>query len=268
MRKLVVQRRGGYCLELNSLLGEALEVLGFSVERATAKIVRGSSLLSKQLAREKNSDLNESDIHELEVFPHDESGWETHQMLLVGVPASSESVRYEKYLVDAGLAKYSILEPIALSSTLADEGHHQYQGALGKRFRIAPAVDQATETESGRRWNLSVKFPGSRIWFPYYTFKAQEASAQQIDMIHYYMSMTPSSTRPAEPFATMPTCDGERQVTLQGLTLTIEQIEGGTEKERVVEVTTLKNEEEQREYFQRYFGIEGYQAGTVLVKAT
>ncbi|KAG0218889.1 N-terminal acetyltransferase [Mortierella sp. NVP41] len=37
--KLVVGCRGGYCLELNSLLGEVLQALGFEVVRTKAQIV-------------------------------------------------------------------------------------------------------------------------------------------------------------------------------------------------------------------------------------
>jgi len=39
--KLVVGRRGGYCFELNGLLGQALEALGFPARRVMARVRRG-----------------------------------------------------------------------------------------------------------------------------------------------------------------------------------------------------------------------------------
>lgn len=40
--KLVVRRRGGYCFELNSLLGQALAATGFSARRAMARVRMGA----------------------------------------------------------------------------------------------------------------------------------------------------------------------------------------------------------------------------------
>jgi N-hydroxyarylamine O-acetyltransferase len=42
-RKLVVERRGGYCFEHNLLLGAALEALGAEVERLLARVRTGSA---------------------------------------------------------------------------------------------------------------------------------------------------------------------------------------------------------------------------------
>ncbi|WP_269581013.1 arylamine N-acetyltransferase family protein [Roseibium sp. Sym1] len=42
-RKLVVERCGGYCFELNSLLGEALEALGFSARQVLARVRQGAA---------------------------------------------------------------------------------------------------------------------------------------------------------------------------------------------------------------------------------
>ena len=39
-RKLIVERRGGWCYEMNGLLGWALEEIGFSVTRMTGGVMR------------------------------------------------------------------------------------------------------------------------------------------------------------------------------------------------------------------------------------
>lgn len=41
-QKLVVERCGGYCFELNSLLGEALDALGFSARQVLARVRQGA----------------------------------------------------------------------------------------------------------------------------------------------------------------------------------------------------------------------------------
>jgi len=41
--KLVMERKGGYCFELNSLLSEALAALGFSVRKALARVRQGAA---------------------------------------------------------------------------------------------------------------------------------------------------------------------------------------------------------------------------------
>ncbi|KAG0350806.1 hypothetical protein BGZ54_003624, partial [Gamsiella multidivaricata] len=103
VQKLILHCRGGYCLELNCLLGAALQALGFSVVRVTARIVCGFEVLSERLASERAGALTEDQIRETETFSSDESGWETHQMLLVSLLPTNGSDR-EEYLVDVGLA--------------------------------------------------------------------------------------------------------------------------------------------------------------------
>ncbi|KAF9093290.1 N-terminal acetyltransferase [Mortierella sp. GBA35] len=253
--KLVVGCRGGYCLELNSLLGEVLQALGFEVVRTKAQIV---------IEFDRLSDLVK-----------------------------------QQYLVDVGLAKYSILDPIELVSatnTSSDQVQDQDlsvgRGVMGKEFRLFRAHDQATRGDedeiTNNRWNLSVRTHGSRTWFPYYTFLAQEADVTELDMIHYYMSRTTTSTSPTEPFATMPMrmslvrsdrdadADGDGdsgddelaggQVSLQGMRLTIERWHS-KKREYEKEVVEAKDEGEQREFFRTHFGIEGYTEGAVLVLA-
>ncbi|KAF9911239.1 N-terminal acetyltransferase [Linnemannia zychae] len=303
--KLVVNRRGGYCLELNILLGEALLALGFEVVHAKAKVVFDYEHLSENLLREAAGGYNELEVRALESFKSADSfGWETHQMLLVRITSIVEGVaikeKTKQYLVDVGLAKYSFLDPIELSSDsqtigadsnndTSQEQGSQGRGVMGKCFRLSRNRNSNnSDYDNGVRWNLSVRMSNSsQIWFPYYTFLEKEASVAQTLQIHFYMSRSPTSTSPPEPFSTIPlihpsssnntSSAGVREVevvgqaSMQGMKLTIQHgpryySEPGRDRNGQ-EIFLAKDEEEQRLFFRKYFGIEGYKDGAVRVLA-
>ncbi|KAH7059394.1 hypothetical protein BKA57DRAFT_530005 [Linnemannia elongata] len=306
-RKLVVDRRGGYCLELNILLGEVLQALGFEVVLAKAKVVFDYDRISERLKKEASKDgVSEEEVRELESFEGvDASGWETHQMLLVGIPSSSftspsllslspdstPAVK-KRYLVDVGLAKYSLLDPIELP-TDNTASPTQGRGVMGKQFRISSHhhtnilsindISEYNNSEDTIRWNLSVQMGNnSQIWYPYYTFLEKEATFAELMQIHYYMSLSTTSTSPPEPCAVKPLLRCGRddgaielmgQVSMQGMKLTIQHASGSgyypkaDEEKGEMEVVLAKDEEEQAHLFQKYFGIEGYKDGAVLVLA-
>ncbi|KAF8940563.1 hypothetical protein BGZ47_007697 [Haplosporangium gracile] len=318
-QKLVVDRRGGYCLELNILLGEVLQALGFEVVHAKAKVVFDYDRISERLKKEASEGgFSEEEVRELESFEGvNASGWETHQMLLVGIPLSSSlssdsnSVVEKRYLVDVGLAKYSLLDPIELLSEDFEDALSlktaQGRGVMGKHFRISrhrrsaiPSVNDNNDYnnyDDTIRWNLSVRMgDNSQVWFPYYTFLEKEASAAELLQIHYYMSRSPTSTSPPEPCATMPlfrpvhhddaiAADGDSdggatelmgQVSMQGMKLTIQRAgsdgpgyyhKESNEEGGGMEVVLARDAEEQAHFFQKYFGIERYKDGAVLVLA-
>ncbi|KAF9126338.1 hypothetical protein BGW39_006704 [Mortierella sp. 14UC] len=297
--KLVVNRRGGYCLELNILLGEALSALGFEVVHAKAKVVFHYKSVAEPLQREAAGGYTKLEVQELESFEKAHaSGWETHQMLLVGIPSSllvdSNVVKKTtQFLVDVGLAKYSLLDPIELlsNSKTADalqSQSSQGRGVMGKQFRLfRDRINDDDDDDDSVRWNLSVRMGNnSQIWFPYYTFLEKEAPVAQLLQIHFYMSRSPTSTSPPEPCATIPLIRPSGlddpgagvhevevigQVSMQGMRLTIQHepwyySEQGEDREGQ-EVVLAKDEEEQRLFFRKYFGIEGYRDGAELVLA-
>ncbi|KAF9933956.1 hypothetical protein FBU30_003900 [Linnemannia zychae] len=138
-QKLVVNNRGGYCLELNLLLGEVLLTLGFEVVNVKVKILFGYDRISERLQREDAREVTEEELCKWESFEDaDSGGWETHQMLLVTIPLLSlpnknGPMARKQYLVDVGLAKYSLLDPIELSS-IKETVVHQGRGVMGKQF--------------------------------------------------------------------------------------------------------------------------------------
>ncbi|KAF9933955.1 hypothetical protein FBU30_003899 [Linnemannia zychae] len=127
----------------------------------------------------------------------------------------------------------------------------------------------------------------SQIWFPYYTFLEQETSQETIAYIHYYMSRSPTSTGPPQPFATMPLLrPGENatetseiigQISMQGMKLTIQRGPQYYRRNRLAseetvdieddgaEVIWAKDAEEQKTMFRKHFGIEGYMDNAILV---
>lgn len=301
-QKLVIGRRGGYCLELNILLGEALKALGFEVVHAKAKVVFDYDRISERLKKEASEGgVSKEEVRELESFDGvDASGWETHQMLLVGIPSSpspslspdSTPTVKKRYLVDVGLAKYSLLDPIELLTKNTGSAT-QGRGVMGKQFRISrrhradsPSTNDDNDYSNCNdtiHWNLSVRMSNnSQIWYPYYIFLEKEASVAELMQIHYYMSRSTTSTSPPKPCATMPLLGCGRddgpielvgQVSMQGMKLTIQGASGSgyypkaDEEEGGMEVVLAKEEEEQAYFFQKYFGIEGYKDGAALVLA-
>jgi len=78
--KLVDERCGGYCFELNSLLGEALEALGFSARKVLARVRQGAA----------------------------EGGARSHLAFVVPLEGS-------EWLVDAGFGGQAPAEPVQVS---------------------------------------------------------------------------------------------------------------------------------------------------------
>lgn len=256
--KLVAQSRGGYCLEMNCLLGYAFQSLGFLVDRVTAKMVCDIKAIAKRAASlvgEGANNFTSEELVQMEAMPADVPGWETHQMLLVALPSDPT----HQYLVDIGLAKYSIRAPILLTKLSSEVHLTRSPGVMGTQLRVwhDPAQPEAN------RWNVSIQWLGCPVYFPLYTFQAQAADPAQIEMIHYYMSLSPRSCDPPEMFATM-YVEGLGQVSLQGMELTIVDIDRWGSRQ--VERTVLESEEEQEACFRKYFGIEGYKLGAMLVK--
>lgn len=79
-QKLVVERCGGYCFELNSLLGEALDALGFLARQVLARVRQGAA----------------------------EGGARSHLAFVVTLDGS-------EWLVDAGFGGQAPAEPVRIS---------------------------------------------------------------------------------------------------------------------------------------------------------
>jgi N-hydroxyarylamine O-acetyltransferase len=118
-RKLVQQRRGGYCFEQNTLLEAALRALGFSLVTLVARVVRGLPD-SAQTAR-------------------------AHQLLQVDLPEGA-------YIADVGYGNLTPTGPLALR--LSEE-----QPTPNETFRLIPHGNEfVLQARFGDVWDSLYRF--------------------------------------------------------------------------------------------------------------
>lgn len=111
-RKIVVNRRGGYCFELNGLFGLLLEDLGFAVTRLAARVLYGAEGVRPR----------------------------SHQALLV-------SVGEERWVVDVGFGGNGLREPFLLTI-----GQEQQQGPDRFRLVTDGRGDYLLQCEIDGAW--------------------------------------------------------------------------------------------------------------------
>lgn len=98
-RKIVVDRRGGYCFELNGLFALLLEDVGFAVTRLAARVSSGAEGVRPR----------------------------SHQLLMVTVGNTS-------WIVDVGFGGHGLLEPLRLVfGEEARQGHECFRLVAGER---------------------------------------------------------------------------------------------------------------------------------------
>lgn len=188
--KMVLRKRGGYCLEVNALLAQALRAVGFLVETSVARHV-----------------FDASRLHEVQdTSPRDlASVWPTHLCLLVTTQDQKE------YLVDVGLSKFSLAEPLPLPTT-DNVSAAVTRGILGKQFRLRSTADSPGASDGDARgYYLQVSIPHSKTaeitassWRDFLFFQTKPAGVETEEYIHTWMSKGPHAVSPQYPFATMP----------------------------------------------------------------
>ncbi len=98
-RKIVVDRRGGYCFELNGLFALLLEDVGFAVTRLAARVSSGAEGVRPR----------------------------SHQLLMVTLGNTS-------WIVDVGFGGHGLLEPLRLVfGEEARQGHECFRLVAGER---------------------------------------------------------------------------------------------------------------------------------------
>jgi arylamine N-acetyltransferase len=95
--KMVRRRRGGYCYEMNGLLGYVLADLGFEVERLTGRVVWMNP-----------------------VWLDGPPPAETHHVLAVRIPGVDQ-----RYLVDVGFGGQTLTSPIRLAADEVQQTRHE-----------------------------------------------------------------------------------------------------------------------------------------------
>ncbi|KAJ6782967.1 hypothetical protein PWT90_10182 [Aphanocladium album] len=218
--KMVTGKRGGYCLEVNALLAQALRAVGFSVDTAQARHVFDPALI-----REGAQDTSPRDLA---------SVWPTHLCLLVTAGGDKR-----KYLVDVGLSKYSLAEPLPLPCS-GDLSAAVARGILGKEFRLRSTTDSPDASDIDTKgYYLQVSIPNvnspaaERTWRDYFYFQDKAAGTDTEDFIHTWMSKGPHAVNPQSPFATMPV-KGVGQVSIQEDELIIRESNKRPENDYIV----------------------------------
>ncbi len=119
--KLVDCQRGGYCFEQNTLLGAALQALGFSVVSLMARVIRGASADA--------------------IMPL------THMLLRVDLPEGA-------FLTDAGFGNLTPTAPLAMDRPEAQATDHE-------KYRLQPLDGETLlQVRLGTAWENVYRFSG------------------------------------------------------------------------------------------------------------
>ena len=110
--KLVGKRRGGYCYELNTLLGDALEAAGFEVQRLLARVL----------------------------FKRESPGPRTHMVLVV-------TAEGKRWLADVGFGGPGIVDPLPL-----EPGRESEQAGARFRLREDARYGHVLERGDANGW--------------------------------------------------------------------------------------------------------------------
>src|SRR5687768_11929445 len=150
-RKLVCQRRGGWCYEQNLLLGHALTALGYRVTGLSARVAWQ--------------------------VPPDMIRPRTHMLLRVRLrseAASAGQVGDEDYLVDVGFGGLTLTGVLRLEPDVEQATPHE-------PFRIRRSVGEAFVMEARVRGE----------WYALYTFDLQPQTLVDYEATNWYLSNHP-----------------------------------------------------------------------------
>ncbi|MBC3841369.1 arylamine N-acetyltransferase [Streptacidiphilus sp. 4-A2] len=191
-RKLVEDRRGGYCYEQNLLLAAALRATGLTLRYLTGRVVLGTDLPATR--------------------PR------THMALLVEVPGQSA-----RYLADVGFGSIGALtRPVPLTP---DTEHR----ADNRRHRLLRSSDN--NGNSGSRaggletWTLQAHGPDG--WVSQYVFTTEPAERSDIAVANWYVATYPNSPFSKRMHIQRTRPDGHWS--LIGTELTVTRADGSTD---------------------------------------
>ena len=132
--KIVGERRGGYCFEVNGLLAVVLGDIGFGVRRVMVQFVQGDGGLSPTF---------------------------DHLALIVSVPGGGTGDPGERWLVDVGSGRQAFARPLRMVADV-----EQYSPEVRTTYRL-------TREGVRDRWVLHTRV-GEGEWAPWYAFDETE----------------------------------------------------------------------------------------------
>jgi N-hydroxyarylamine O-acetyltransferase len=168
--KVVRERRGGFCYELNGLFGWLLEALGFAVTRLSARVYSSAGVLGPEY---------------------------DHLALRVDLPGD------RPFLCDVGFGE-GFLEPLPLRPGEHAQGDRAYrlslEDAAGGRHVSVPWARGLSSSESGD-WLYEYRRAGSERWEPQYRFTLQPRRMEEfLQMCRWHQ------TSPESPFTRRRLC--------------------------------------------------------------
>ncbi len=120
-KKIVRERRGGYCFELNGLFAVILEQLGFTVHRLMARVLYGSATVRPL----------------------------SHEVLLVDVEG-------DRWIADVGFGVNGLIAPLPLRAGREERQHQDHFRLIGRESRNGPAF--ALQFETRDTWHDLYEF--------------------------------------------------------------------------------------------------------------
>ncbi|KAJ9622146.1 hypothetical protein H2204_011653 [Knufia peltigerae] len=163
--KIVVQRRGGYCLEVNTFFALVLRGLGYEVISVGGRV-------SNQI-KPDNKDT------------HVEYGGWTHMVNIV-------TVEGQRYAVDCAFGNNGPTRPVPLRDgfTCRNTGHGDGNSEMLLRHE---SILGGSSTSGQLLWVYYVRFRSSMQWIPAYCFGEVEFLPNDFSVMNYYISKSPES---------------------------------------------------------------------------
>ena len=172
--KIVTERRGGYCFEVNGLLAVVLGDIGFGVRRVMVQFIQEDGGRSRAF---------------------------DHLALIVSAPGDlSDHGEPTRWLVDVGSGRQAFPRPLRMVADI-----EQHQPEVGTTYRL-------TRDDAPGRWVLHTRV-GDADWSPWYTFDETERALADFAERNTFFQTDPSSPFRQGPLATRSRPDGRVTVT-------------------------------------------------------
>ena len=144
-RKIVVERRGGYCFELNGLFALLLEALGFAVTRLAARVCSGAEGVRPR----------------------------SHQLLMVKLGESA-------WIVDVGFGGQGLLEPLRLAvGEERQQGRECFRLVTGERGEYLLQGERDGAWEDLYSFGLDPCLPVDYLFANYYHSQSPDSLFMQ-----------------------------------------------------------------------------------------
>lgn len=210
-RKLVLQRRGGWCFEHNLLLGHALTALGFAVTGLAARVAW--------------------------MAPPGPVRPRSHMLLRIDLPPARSALRRtsdQAYLVDVGFGGLTLTGALRFVPGLEQETPHEV-------FRIRSGGSAGVGAARNPPHATDVFVMEARVageWRALYTFDAQPQALADYEVSNWYLCHHPSSHFLTTLMAAR--VDADRRYALRNGELSVHHRGGATERTTLLSALEIR----------------------------